>query len=410
MRIFHSADWHLGHSLLGVSREYEHRLFLAWLLETLETAAADALILAGDIFDTANPPASAQALFYRFLVEAKQRCPQLDVVAVAGNHDSPARLEAPAPLLAAMGVRVVGVLPRRDDGRIDARDLLFPLRDRRGETAALCAAVPFLRPADVPVVAGDASPVDGYRRVYSEIAAAAGRNNLPLLATGHCYLAGTHLSELSERKIFGGNQHALPLETFPDEIAYAALGHLHLPQAVGGRAHIRFSGSPIPLSLSEDRYPHQVVQIDLDASGISAIAPLAVPRSVPILRLPGGAPQPLAALVAALRKLDPPDDLPAERHPFLEVSVLLEKPEPALRQQIEEALAGKAVRLLKIVSHYPGARDALADVLPELHLCEMPPEEVFLRRYAQKHAGEPSPALLAAFHTLLEQAEAGEEG
>ncbi len=251
MRIFHSADWHLGHTLLGVPREYEHRQFLAWLLDQLETQGADALIVAGDVFDSANPSAAAQALFYRFLVEAKERCPHLDIVVTAGNHDSPARLEAPAPLLAALGVQVVGLLPRRLDGRIDTDRLLFPLRDRQRETAALCAAVPFLRPADLPAADGAESLEEGFRRVYAEVAEAAGREGkrLPLLATGHCYLAGTHLSELSERRIFGGNQHALPAETFPETLTYAALGHLHLAQAVGGRrasAFQRLADSPLP--------------------------------------------------------------------------------------------------------------------------------------------------------------------
>ncbi len=114
-------------------------------------------------------------------------------------------------------------------------------------------------------------------------------------------------------------------------------------------------------------------------------------------------------MVELLKKLAL-DDLPAERQPFLEIAVRLEKPEPALRQQIEEALAGKPVRLLKISTHYPGTPASLADLLPEIHLSDLPPQEVFARRYRQKHDGEPPPQLLAAFHALLEQVYAGGEG
>ena len=106
LRLFHSADWHLGHSLHGVPRDYEHARFLTWLGEQLEQRRADALIVCGDLFDSANPPASAQAMLYRFVVEAGQRLPGLQMVLIAGNHDSAARLEAPSPILQALKVQV----------------------------------------------------------------------------------------------------------------------------------------------------------------------------------------------------------------------------------------------------------------------------------------------------------------
>ena len=119
LRILHTADWHLGHSLHGQSRDYEHGRFLDWLLRTLEQRQADALLIAGDVFDSANPPAAAQAMLYRFLVEAGRRLPGLQMVLVAGNHDSPARLEAPSPILETLNVRMVGAVRRDADGRLD---------------------------------------------------------------------------------------------------------------------------------------------------------------------------------------------------------------------------------------------------------------------------------------------------
>ncbi|MFO1372482.1 MAG: exonuclease SbcCD subunit D C-terminal domain-containing protein [Candidatus Competibacteraceae bacterium] len=411
MRLLHTADWHLGHSLHGVARDYEHCCFLDWLLDTLEHEQADALLIAGDIFDSTNPPASALALFYSFLAAARRRCPQLDIVVVAGNHDSPGRLDAPQPLLAQLGVHIVGTLPRNGAGEPDPNRLLTPLTDRRGAIAAWCAAVPFLRPADLPPSeAIEDALIAGVRQVYCQ-ALALTRDRLgpgqALIATGHCYMTGGQLSELSERKILGGNQHALPADIFPAEANYVALGHLHLAQAVGNRAHIRYSGSPIPLSLTEADYPHQVVRADFHKGHCADLAALRVPRTVDILRIPAGHPEPLDSVLTQLRQLEVTTQ-PSEQQPFLEVKVRLEQPEPGLRRRVDEALDGKPVRLLRITPYYPGEAGALAELAPETHLPDLNPDTVFQQRYQQQYQNDPPPELLAAFHELLEQVQGAE--
>jgi exonuclease SbcD len=148
MKLLHTSDWHLGHTLLDADREVEHDEFLSWLLDTIEAHEVDALLVTGDIFDSANPPATAQRAWYRFLVEAGRRRKGLQVVAIAGNHDSAARLEAPREVLASLDVTVVGELPCAD-GRLDPARLLVPLRDREGVRRAWVAAVPYLRSSDL---------------------------------------------------------------------------------------------------------------------------------------------------------------------------------------------------------------------------------------------------------------------
>jgi exonuclease SbcD len=96
LRIIHTSDWHLGQTLHQFDRSVEHQAFLDWLSDTLVSEQTDALLICGDIFDTANPSAAAQKQFYRFLQQSKTRLPQLQIVIIAGNHDSPGRLEAPA--------------------------------------------------------------------------------------------------------------------------------------------------------------------------------------------------------------------------------------------------------------------------------------------------------------------------
>ncbi len=407
LRLIHTADWHLGHTLHGVSRELEHRCFLHWLLDELEAREADALLVAGDVFDSANPPAAAQSMLYRFLTDARARMPGLDVVLVAGNHDSPARLEAPAPLLDALGIRVVGAVSRDAQGQQQSERLLVPLRGKGGEIEAWCAAVPFLRPADLPLLAdfdGDRL-IEGVRRVYGAVLEAMRRRREPkqaLIALGHCYMLGTRLSELSERRILGGNQHALPLDILSGDLAYGALGHLHLAQSVGGSGRVRYSGSPLPLALDERNYPHQLVQVELEEGGLLGTEAVRVPRSVEILRVPerdAATPDELERLLAALPA---ESDRGLEEQPYLEVAVRLERPEPGLRQRVEDWVAGKPVRLLKITPHYPDTGAGLGEAVPQTRLEELQPGRVFAERYRQQYADEPPPDLAAAFHQLLE--------
>jgi exonuclease SbcD len=408
MRLLHTSDWHLGHTLYDTSREPEHAAFLEWLLETLAAREVDALLVAGDIFDTTNPSAEAQAAWYQFIARARQRCPRLDVLVIGGNHDSAARLEAPDPLFAALGVRVVGGLPR-EQGALDLERLVVPVHDARGAVGAWVAAVPYLRPADLPPVGEDAADrlIEGVREVYATALEGARTRRRPgqaLVAMGHCYMVGTELSQLSERKILGGNQHALPVELFPEDVAYVALGHLHKSQRVGGRESVRYSGSPLPLSLAEASYAHQVLLVELEGERLASVEPLWVPRAVDMLRVPARDAATIDDVLATLEALPPLEpETPGWKRPYLEVCVALPRPEPALRSKVEKALEGKAARLVKLTPVYTGTGSALADARPGLSLKERTPEDVFRARYARDYTEPPEPALLEAFHTLLTQ-------
>ncbi|MGZ8181785.1 MAG: exonuclease SbcCD subunit D C-terminal domain-containing protein [Methylobacter sp.] len=407
LRIFHTADWHLGHHLHGVSRQLEHQQFLDWLLDELLNKQADALIVAGDIFDSANPSSAAQSQLYDFLVKARTRLPNLDIVLIGGNHDSASRLDAPSPILKALGVTVVGGLPRDEQGNIEWDRLLVPLTNAAGEIKAWCGAMPFLRNADLPSsVEQDNDPlISGMKTLYAELflqlQQKAG-NAESLILTGHCYMVNGAVSELSERKILGGNQHALPVELFPDEIAYVALGHLHLAQRVGANEHIRYSGSPIPLSFDETDYSHQVVQVDVRAGQPVETVAVKIPRSVELLRIPNG--KDFAVLSEVIGQLEnlTLDDLPIEQRPLLELRIRLEKPEPGLRQQIEEVIAKLPVRLLKISTAYSGSEKSLADLKIEERLEELQPLDVFQRCYQNKYDQDAPEALNALFNELVE--------
>lgn len=408
LRLLHTSDWHLGHTLHDLSREKEHEAFLAWLLERLEAEAVDALLVAGDIFDVANPSAQAQRQLYEFLATARRRFPDMGIVLVGGNHDSAARLDAPDPLLRALDVRVVGGLPRAADRALDVERLLVPLRDRSGTVAAWVVAIPFLRPSDLDAIEAEGvdSLIEGVRRVYADTLAAARARRAPdqaLVVTGHAYMTGTKLSELSERKILGGNQHALPVDIFPDDAAYVALGHLHLAQEVG-RASIRYSGSPIPLSMTEASYPHQALLVELEGARFVGVRPLLIPRTVKLLRVPEGGPEPMDSVLKQLAGLPVRGTLAEALRPMLEVQVLLEEQDPHAKSRVEQACDGKEARLVKVTLTRTGHGGGLVDSAPDcVTLGDLKPEDVIERLYARAYKGALPADLRQAFHDLLEQ-------
>jgi DNA repair protein SbcD/Mre11 len=422
---FHTADWHLGQMFHGYDRDHEHAEFLAWLLARLVERRPHALLLAGDVFDTVNPSAIAQRRFYRFLADAHHALPNLQFVLTAGNHDAAARLEAPAALFHAFNIRVVGTVPRQPDGALDPSHFLVPLRGDSDHVEALALAVPFLRPADVPVLADAATPyLDGIRALYHDLTlhAVAQRDALhpgaALLALGHCHLAAGRETLDSERRLVIGGAEALRADTFPADLAYVALGHLHLPQSFdNGRIH--YCGSPVPLSFSEQHYPHQVLEVTIDQGRVSSVTPHLVPRSVPLLRLPARSSAPLSELLPALTQLPAAADLPPAVWPYLEINVLDDGPDPTRRRQIESALENKAARLAAIRLHAPArpegsdasAPGATSSVTPRdaAGLQALDPIALVSEHHRQRYGQDSSPEILACLREILLAAElAGE--
>jgi exonuclease SbcD len=403
VKLLHTADWHLGQTLHGVPREYEHERFLDWLLTTLEAEAVDALVVAGDVFDSGNPAPSSQRMLYEFLASTRRRVPRLDVIIVSGNHDSPARLSAPARLLSDFGIRVIGDVPRQPDGSLDLEQLVAPLTDEGGRVGAWIAAVPFLRPADLP---RGLALADGVRAIYAGVFEAARRRVTgaqAIVATGHCYMVGGEISELSERKIQFGNQEALPVDVFPSDVAYVALGHLHRAQSVGGRENVRYSGSPIPLSIIERDYRHEVRLVEVTGGESATSRGLLVPRFVDVMTVPSEH-APLDDVLSALGALERfPGDASRPERPLLEVRVLLDTVQPNVRAAIEAALDGAWPRLVRIDTRYTGTGQTLADAVEREHLRELSPEDVFLRCYRRKYDGDVPADVMLAFRELLDE-------
>ena len=281
IRILHTADWHLGQTFFGYDRTGEHEVFLNWLAEEIRQKEIDALIIAGDVFDVSNPSAASQSMYYQFIYRVTAENPYLQIVIVAGNHDSAARLEAPLPLLQAMRTEVRGVVRKLEGGEIDYDHLTVELKNRRGEVELLCMAVPFLRQGDYPAVQTEGNPyAEGVRELYAQLLQRLWKRrteNQAILAIGHLQATGSEIAEkdYSERTVIGGLECVSP-ETFSEQIAYTALGHIHKAQRVSGRENVRYAGSPIPMSFAEKHYHHGVVMVTFDGGCAVDIERLAI--------------------------------------------------------------------------------------------------------------------------------------
>ena len=400
IRILHTADWHLGQTFFGYDRAGEHKAFLDWLAEEIRQNEIDALVIAGDVFDVSNPSAASQRIYYEFIYRVTAENPKLQIVIVAGNHDSAARLEAPLPLLHAMRTEVRGVVRKLEGGEIDYDHLTIELKNREGEAEVLCMAVPFLRQGDYPVVETEGNPyMEGVRELYARLLQrlwARRETNQAILAVGHLQATGSEIAEkdYSERTVIGGLECVSP-DTFSEKIAYTALGHIHKAQRVSGRENIRYAGSPLPMSFAEKHYHHGVVKVTLDEGWAVEIEKLEYTPLVRLLSIPATEAAAPDEVLDELRGLELPEDEPM---PYLEVKVKLSEPEPMLRQQVEEILEGKPVRLARIVSFYrQAAEGSVEEEVLTAGLQEMNPLQIVKATFENSYQTEMPEELVNLF-------------
>lgn len=379
LRLLHTSDWHLGQHFMGKSRQAEHQAFCAWLLEQVRLHRVDVVLIAGDIFDTGAPPSHAREQYNRFVVALRDTGARL--VVLGGNHDSVAMLGESRELLACLDTWVVPAAMENPADQV----LLLPNRD--GEPGALLCAIPFLRARDLLRSEAGQSAEDKQRSLQDAIAAHYRRCHeqavalrrqhgpLPIVASGHLTTVGASASE-SVREIYVGSLEAFPTRDFPDA-DYIALGHIHRPQNVGGQEHIRYSGSPIPLSFDEAGQQKAVLLVDLDRIGLCGITALPVPCFQPLLTLRGTLEQIAAQLPEAAAQGTP------ERPAWLEVQVVSDDYLSDLGTRLADLTRELPVEVLRIRRERNGASAALHSEARET-LDELDPLQVFQRRLEQE--------------------------
>lgn len=411
MKIIHTADWHIGQTFFGYDRTEEHQFFLEWLTVQITERQIDALLISGDVFDVANPSAQAQRQFYHFLRQVTMQNPGLQIVIIAGNHDSATRLETPVPLLEEMNTHIRGIVRKTASGEIDTDELIIELFDRKGKRQAWCMAVPYLRQGDYPATESENDPYQaGVKALYDLLLQRIEERRQTgeaVIAMGHLQLAGSRLSEddSSERLIIGGLE-GIPSQIFSSDLTYCALGHIHREQQVGHRKEIRYAGSPLPMSFAEEHYHHGVIILEINDGQLIRQEKLEFKPLVNLCRIPRQ-PEPLTEVLTQLSQL--PESEPKQPAPFLEVRILLTEPEPALRNIIEEAIKDKQVRLTRVLPFYPGNSES-PDNEPVLTTEElMNPRKMLDMVYERKYQSPLPEELALLFKEALEDSHLKQE-
>lgn len=386
-----------------LSRHEEHRRFLTFLVDAVRGHDIDAIVVSGDIFDSAYPPQSSLTLYYEFVSELRRKT-KIPMVITAGNHDSPAVLEAPRGLLSALGIHVVGRLPKK------LKEIVIPLPNAAAPQV-IVVALPFLRDRELREggIGQGAEEIrknlaDGIRRVHAQAAQQTlewRKRGIPVLAMGHLTAAGAAVCPESEREIHIGGLGAVGEEAFPAEFDYVALGHLHRPQRVGETDRIRYSGSPIPLSFSEATDTKEMRVVDFGEGrrvGCHALR-LDLERRLAQWRIP------FDQLALHLREKQLPR---SPLTPWLEVIVENAPPGEPIFQIVQDLARDRPFEVIRVLNQRPLGSPSLqlpdaAGQADAASLLESP-ERVFDCRLASEEnlSEEDRAALETAFRELLD--------
>jgi exonuclease SbcD len=281
-KILHTSDWHIGHKLYDKSRDIEHKLFFQWLYSFIKEQRVELLLVSGDIFDSSIPSNSSLKIYYDFLISLQDtECKS--IIITAGNHDSPSTLDAPKEILKTLNIYIFAKAEN------ELNNMILPIKNSN----IILLPIPFLRDKDIRVATAHEN-IDNinqrYRKAlikyYCKLADECKKingNNI-FIAMGHLFATGTKAGD-SESTIYVGGVGDISADDFPDIFDYIALGHLHKAQKVGGKEHIRYSGSPIPLSFSEAKQDSKVILLNIEED--IKIEEITVPKFRDIVTIKG---------------------------------------------------------------------------------------------------------------------------
>lgn len=397
MRIIHTSDWHLGQFFINKSRQQEHKLFIEWLLQQVENHDVDAVIIAGDIFDTGSPPSYARELYNQFVIGMNKLGRQL--IILAGNHDSVSTLNESKNILAHLNTQVIAAAAE------DLTSQVLTLKNKQGDVGAIVCAIPYLRPRDIMLSRSGESGQQKQQALgqaigqhYKDVFELAEQQRdalhkktgelLPIIATGHLTAMGVTTSE-SVRDIYIGSLEAFPAKDFP-AAAYIALGHIHRPQRVAKSEHIRYCGSPIPLSFDElgadpNTSKKEVLLVDFKDGKLNSVEPLSVPLFQPMQVIKGNLEsiEKQLAELSATTLIDNAAEEGTSLPTWLSIEVDTQDYLNDLQQRIQALTADMNVEILQLRRARKQQQQRIEREDKEL-LAELTPEDVFERRLASE--------------------------
>ena len=249
MKILHTSDWHLGHTLYNYDRTEEQEAMLRQITGIVSREKPDAFLLCGDVYHTPQPSAAVQTMFNNAIVSIHKACPEMTIVVTAGNHDSPTKHEIFSTPWKAFGVHAIGNVSKDSP-----RSHIIEIPGK-----GYIVAMPYAYERNIP---------EGFFQQLLDEASAINQENLPVVMTAHLTLRGcdyTGHDNATEYTVGGIDTYEA--EQIGEGYDYLALGHIHRPQFVHtGRHNVRYSGTPLAVSFDES-YPHSVSIVEIERHG-----------------------------------------------------------------------------------------------------------------------------------------------
>ena len=396
MRIFISADWHLGKRLHQEDLSEDMELFFAFLLEKIREEETDYLLIAGDIFDQHNPAHEATRQYYRFL--SKLNATGCKAIIIAGNHDSPSFLDTPSSLLSNFGVTVVAQFPGLDK----INQIFIPVEDKRGKNKAIVAAIPFLQDRFIRQVGeGESSKTidekiqEGMRNIFRHTGEALRRDHPGLTHIGmaHLHAQGMQVSE-AERDIQIGNVLGITADAL-NQFDYLGLGHIHTGQAVlEGRIH--YASSPISLGFSENNYAHKIIRLELEDGQITQSF-IPIPKTRSLYQVKGS----LVEVEQKINCLRCKYQLPV----LLDIAIEETTYKPAVMEAIaawRETLPARNIRLIQQrVTYLDRINNSRTSALQAERVHDLQPEVVFSSLIKEREDNAEKTAIMELFQSIL---------
>ena len=402
MKILHTSDWHLGHTLYGHDRTAEQSCFLDQLARIVAQEKPDAMVVSGDVYHTSSPSATTQRLYTDAMLRIHNAYPPMAIVVLAGNHDSCSKLEVSSNLWKLAGLSVIGGIELDDNKRPRLSKHIIRVNGSDNKPAGYVVAVPHTYPQNYPSVADETPRDDRQRAFFQALLDEVKKDNtlgLPVALAAHLTVGDGKLRD-HEDAVVGGLE-AASIESLGTGYDYLALGHIHCPQNIAcDKATIRYCGSPLAVSFDED-FTHSVTIVNLETGQKPQINTVDINNPIPLVTLPT-LPLPINDALSALAMW--PDDKLA----YIRLNVLIEHTlEAGSHERALEAVKGKNCLFCHIKAERKNTHTAQNQ--PEISVDEirtMQPIEIAKLYYQEKNGTEMSEELQALMLEACRQVDA----
>lgn len=380
MKILHTSDWHLGHTLYNFDRNQEQQYFLSQLANIVAEEKPDVMVVSGDIYHYSAPAAATQRMYTEAMLQIHLACPEMTIVVTAGNHDSSSKLEIDSSLWHHFGVKVVGNIERTQE-EVNLEKHIIEVKNNE-ELKGYVVAVPHVYPQNFPILDTETprelrqahffqALLDEVEKINSQ--------HLPVVLMAHLSIEGSDRSGHDES--IGGIEY-VPLNALGKGYDYLALGHIHCPQDIKGSDHrARYCGTPLPVSFDET-YPHSVSIIEIEKDKAPEIRTKEIENPIPLVTLPH---TPIA-FEDALKLLE---EYPEETPAYIRLNVLIKDYlAPDCNERAANAVKGKACKFcyIKTNREQSSAENQLKHISIQ-EMQQMSPLEI-AKLYFQEAEGE----------------------